>query len=289
MIFTRKLKFALLAVGFIGCQMGASHVFAEHTWANYKWEVSEVPLALDLVDNLTTVDWQSALGVARDDWHWWTFDNGGSHISVLDLTYVTSGTNFACDPVAGNVQVCNGEYGNNGWLGIAQIWTTRGRNRYIIAGVAKLNDTYYNSAYYNNIPWRQLVMCQEVAHTFGLGHQDEAFGNTNLGSCMDYTDDPDGKLYNQDDNQHPNYHDYVVLTQLYGGSDGSDGGGGEKSCNPKSPKCNQSVVLKHPGDWGQLVSRHGPKEVYERVLSNGLVVVTHVTWTIEHAEEHSHH
>jgi hypothetical protein len=288
MILSKSLKFSLLALSYIACQMGSMHVYADHTWSNYKWDVSGPPLALDLVENLNTTEWETALGVARDDWHSWSVDNRGL-TSVLDLTLLT-GTNTACDPVSGDVQVCNGEYGNNGWLGIAQIWTTRGKRRYIIAGVAKLNDTYYNQEYYDNIPWRQLVMCQEVAHTFGLGHQDEAFDNTNLGSCMDYTNDPDGNLEGQADNQHPNYHDYDILTQLYGEvSDSGGDGGGEKSCNPKSPKCNQSVVLKSPSDWGQLVSGHGPKEVYERVVSNGLVVVTHVTWTIEHAEEHSHH
>jgi hypothetical protein len=40
-------------------------------------------------------------------------------------------------------------------------------------------------------------MCQEVGHTFGLDHQDENFNNTNLGTCMDYTNDPST-------NQHPN-------------------------------------------------------------------------------------
>lgn len=37
---------------------------------------------------------------------------------------------------------------------------------------------------------RCLVTCQEVGHTFGLDHRDENFDNGNLGTCMDYTNDP---------------------------------------------------------------------------------------------------
>ncbi len=35
-------------------------------------------------------------------------------------------------------------------------------------------------------------MCQEIGHDFGLDHQDENFNNPNLGTCMDYTNDPLG-------------------------------------------------------------------------------------------------
>src|SRR3989344_8585733 len=95
-----------------------------------------------------------------------------------------------CRATNGRVEVCNSKYGNNGWLGIAQIWVTGGEH--ITQGVVKLNDTYFNKSPYNTPAWRNLVMCQEVGHTLGLGHVDEIFNNTNLGTCMDYTNDPDG-------------------------------------------------------------------------------------------------
>ena len=63
--------------------------------------------------------------------------------------------------------------------------------------VAKMNDTYHDAAPYNRDGWRDMVMCQEVGHTFGLGHQDENFSNGNLGTCMDYTSDPDGPPANR--------------------------------------------------------------------------------------------
>jgi hypothetical protein len=54
-------------------------------------------------------------------------------------------------------------------------------------------------------------MCQEIAHDFGLDHQDENFNNPNLGTCMDYTSDPDGPP----SNEHPNQHDYDQLESSY--------------------------------------------------------------------------
>ena len=71
-----------------------------------------------------------------------------------------------------------------------------------------MNDTYFNTHKYNTPAWRQMVMCQEVGHTFGLDHQDENFDNANLGTCMDYTNDPST-------NQHPNQHDYDELALIY--------------------------------------------------------------------------
>jgi hypothetical protein len=54
-------------------------------------------------------------------------------------------------------------------------------------------------------------MCQEIAHDFGLAHQDETFNNPNLGSCMDYTSDPDGPP----SNEHPDAHDLLQLQTIY--------------------------------------------------------------------------
>jgi hypothetical protein len=288
----KKTKCFVLCSGVVSLLICSMHSWADHSWGNYKWDDTDGTLDLVLADNLTQTHWSSALGVATHDWNVWSWDNGGSSGDVLNSVLslnIANGSNVICDPVSGNVQVCNDSYGNNGWLGIAQIWTTRGKNKRIVAGVAKMNDSYFSQSPYNTSPWRQLVMCQEVAHTFGMGHQDENFSNVNLGSCMDYTSDPDGSIRGEANNEHPNYHDYELLTELYGNSDeGSSGGGGSTTCNPRSPKCNQGVVLENPADWGRLVSGHGPKEVYERVISNGLKVVTHVTWTIEHHEEHEH-
>jgi hypothetical protein len=262
---------ALLAVATL-----SNASYADHAWGKYRWKPSSIPFNLNLGDNVNW-EWDGHLLNVSTDW---------SVSSVLSTTVVSGSTAadpLSCNPETGNIQVCNAEYGANGWLGIAQIY---GRGTSITAGVAKLNDTYYNTAYYNTPAWRRMVMCQEVAHTFGLAHQDETFDNVNLGTCMDYTDDPDGSIDGESSNEYPNQHDYDQLVTIYGGG-GSGGGNGGGGCNPKSPKCNPGSA---PGNsqWGRLMSGHGGIETYERDLANGTKVITHVFWTLEHAEDHEH-
>ncbi len=161
----------------------SSASMADHSWGKYKWKPSSIPFNLNLSGNVDS-PWDGHLLMASTYW---------SVSTVLGTTVVTGSTDPAsCSPESGNVQVCNYAYGENGWLGLAQIYIARGFT--IIAGVAKLNDTYHNTAPYNEPEWRQMVMCQEIAHTFGLAHQDETFDNENLGTCMDYTNDPDGTI-----------------------------------------------------------------------------------------------
>ena len=70
----------------------------------------------------------------------------------------------------GTIQVCNEDYGDNGWLGLATIALRDGK---IVAGSTKLNDNFFEREKYNNYTWRQLVTCQEIGHDYGLGHQNE--------------------------------------------------------------------------------------------------------------------
>ncbi len=251
---------------------------ADHSWGKYKWKPSSIPFDLILGDNVNS-DWDGYLVGVSTQW---------SVSSVLDTTVNPGSTDpMSCNPESGNVQVCNAAYGNTGWLGLAQIY---GRGTSITAGIAKVNDTYFNTAYYNTLAWRGMVMCQEIAHTFGLDHQDETFDNVNLGTCMDYTDDPDGSIDDELSNVYPNQHDYDQLVSIYADSKGGKGGKDDGGCNPKSPKCNPASA---PGNsahghaqWGRLVSGHGGVETYEKDLGNGVKLITHVIWTLEHANNH---
>lgn len=257
----------------------SSASMADHSWGKYKWKPSSVLLDLKLGDNLSG-NWGAYLTLASTDWN---------TSQVLNTTVIPGSTQLdpeSCNPETGNVQVCNALYGNNGWLGLAQIYIRRGST--ITAGVAKLNDTYYNMQYYNTAAWRRMVMCQEIAHSFGLDHQDETFDNVNLGTCMDYTDDPDGSIDGELSNEFPNQHDYDQLDSIYAKDDGGGGGGPGGSCNPKSPKCNPATAAGGHAQWGQLLSGHGGKEIYERSLGGGHKVITFVTWTVEHADSHEH-
>ena len=67
-------------------------------------------------------------------------------------------------------------------------------------------------------------------------HQDEGFDNANLGTCMDYTNDPDGTIYGQLNNEKPNEHDYDMMTEIYAHLNPVDGGeGGTKPPKEDNP------------------------------------------------------
>lgn len=130
----------------------------------------------------------------------------------------------------------------------------------------RLNDTYLNSPPDNTTAWRNLVSCQEVGHTLGLDHQDENFNNPNLGTCMDYTNDPTT-------NQHPNQHDYNQLEAIYAHLD---------SFTTRRPAAPRGAALSTdgPASWAREIrsSTSGRSSLYERDLGNGARIITFVIW-----------
>ena len=241
-------------------------VTANHSWGNYHWARTNNPFALKVGDNVDG-NWDSYLVEAITDW---------SQSSVLNLTGVAGGTNpWNCRPTSGRIEVCNSRYGNNGWLGIAQIWVS---GTHITQAVTKVNDTYFNTPNYDTPAWRRLVMCQEVGHDFGLDHQDETFDNANLGTCMDYTNDPDGGAggaSNSDPpNEHPNAHDYRQLETIYEHIDTTTTAG--QLTNHGAPAAGQI----DRGQFGQLIrsTNGGRTQLYMLDLGNGQRVFTHVIW-----------
>lgn len=252
---------------------------ANHQWGSYHWARSSNPLQLN-IERQIGAQWVTSFNTAVSDWN---------ASSVLSLTGATSNLGVSskkCDPIAGKVMVCSDSYGYRGWLGIASIWAN---GDHITQGTTKVNDSYFDSPTYDTPAWRALVMCQEVGHDFGLDHQDENFDNANLGTCMDYTNDPST-------NQHPNKHDYDQLALMYQHLDGGGGSGGGGNCNPRSPKCNpgqtdaftfrevgkpapQSAAADS-GQWGRAVSRDGAgrPDTFVLDLGNGHKKITHVFW-----------
>ncbi|HVS04177.1 MAG TPA: hypothetical protein VMT16_15545, partial [Thermoanaerobaculia bacterium] len=166
---------------------------AEHAWGNYHWSRSSNPVEVPLGNNVDAAKWGAHLSEAASDWN---------QSSVLTTPVVAGGTSPRnCRPTDGRIEVCTDSYGNNGWLGIAQIWTS---GNHIVKATAKMNDYYHDREPYNSYSWKQLVMCQEVGHGFGLGHQNEDFSTDLTRSCMEYTSAPEG-------NEHPDSHDYNML------------------------------------------------------------------------------
>lgn len=235
---------------------------ADHSWGIFHWARTANPFTLKIGDNVSSA-WDVYLGTTANDW---------SQSSILDLNIVPGGTNLKnCKPVSGTVQVCSGKYGFNGWLGIASIWVS---GNHITQGHVKLNDSYFNTRTYNKPAWRNLVMCQEVGHTLGLDHQDENMNNTPLGTCMDYSSDPNP-------NQHPNDHDYAMLEEIYTHLD--DFTTLSSSVAPNSSSARPGFSSFEPGEqaeWGKAIreSLSGQPILFERDLGHGKKVFTFVIW-----------
>jgi len=115
-------------------------------------------------------------------------------------------------------------------------------------------------------------MCQEIAHDFGLDHQDENFNNGNLGSCMDYTNDPDGPP----SNEHPNAHDFAQLVSIYGHTDST-------TTISAMPAGFANADVHAVENWGEKVSESadGRSAIYVRDFGNGFKIFTHVFWVLE--------
>ena len=230
---------------------------ADHSWRNYHWARTENPFALILDNNLTSA-WTDYLIEASGDW---------SASDVLDTTVADGsfGSRNTCTPTTGHVEVCNASYGNTGWLGVASISVNRS---HIIRAYVKVNDTYFNRSTYNTPAYRRLVMCQEIGHTFGLDHQDENQTNPNLGTCMDYSRDPDGPP----SNEHPNDHDYAQLEAIYSHLDSFN--------TPTAGTNGPGVTGNSPASWGRLVKGSATRGVgtYVRNHGGGWSTVTHVFW-----------
>lgn len=228
-----------------------SVVKADHSWGGYHWARQSNPFTLRMGNNVNA-SWFQYLDVARIDWN---------NSSVLDTVIVAGGVNpKRCPITSGMIQVCNERYGRTGWLGVAGISVSSG---HITGAYVKLNDTYSMT-----VAEKQLVMCQEIGHTFGLDHQDENFYNAPLGTCMDYT-----QTSTAGQNMHPNQHDYDMLQTIYAHLDSTTTIG----AMAVSPQVAQAE-FGSPRAWGQLirVSAHGAPILFKRDFPNGQQVFTFV-------------
>ena len=240
---------------------------ANHSWGGYHWARTTPQFTLKLGDNLTSADWKSHLAQTSSDWN-----SGNSPV----LTAIVSGAaRKRCSMVAGTTQVCNGTYGNNGWLGLASINIADGTH--ITQGSAKVNDTYFNTSKYNNPNEREHVMCQEVAHTFGLDHQ--STDGSSLNTCMDYFSNT-GANAGSTLSTKPNQHDFDELNIIYAHLDGTTTVAAMTALSAPD-----SELSDDPDSWGQLIrqSNNGRSSTYERFERDGSQTLTHVYWTQEAA------
>ncbi|MDQ3822501.1 MAG: hypothetical protein M3321_04590 [Actinomycetota bacterium] len=238
--------------------LAAAPASAGHAWGNYHWARTANPFTVPLGDNVTNTaysNWDGALREASADW---------TRSSVLDSPIVAGGAGnpTRCAGTDGKIEVCNAAYGPNGWLGLATIWTS---GSHIVRATTKVNDTYYNGnqATYDYDAERH-VMCQEVGHGYGLGHQDESGADFN--TCMDYS--------NALDNPHPNAHDYEQLEIIYSHVDST------------------STVRFAPANAAPIAVERTDRIHSSTIVEdygNGYRIHRHITWALDgHGHGHGH-
>jgi hypothetical protein len=248
----------------------AGSASADHSWGGYHWARTTPTFALKLGDNVSGL-WDGMLATASTDW---------SKSSVLDTTIVAGRTRpKTCRPTSGRVEVCSANYGNTGWLGLAQIWITGGEH--IVQGIVKNNNSYFGSSTYayNNTAEMQHVICQEIGHTFGLDHQ--STDGTSLDTCMDYyhnTSASDTK------STHPNAGDYDELQCIYDpGSAGQTLTSRPHTCTGTGHLDSSSTVGTASGSLPNAAPSSSPawhmsQSRYVEQLPNGDLLVTWITW-----------
>lgn len=261
-----------VALGMSAAVIAVVPASANHSWNGYHWATTGHGLDATVVRSITS-QWNTSVNGSISDWN---------KSRVLSLTAANGDvgdiSRKRCEPIAGKARVCNAAYGQRQWLGLATIWISD--STHISQAVTQLNDSYFDMARYNTPAWRALVACQEVGHDWGLDHQDETFSNVNLGTCMDYTNDPSGTAGTNGslNNEHPNAHDYDELLTIYGHLD---------STTTVAFRANAAGAFGDPGDsprdWGRAIhfDSLGRPDMFQRVDGPGLMTLTHVFWALE--------
>jgi hypothetical protein len=286
---TRGLVLALaVALSMLPPLVAPAPASANHPWSNYHWQRTSDKVNLALVDSVTSA-WQTQFNRARIEW---------DASELFGLTVENGSDNQAtrkrCPAASGKVRVCNAAYGFNGWLGIAQIWVWG--DGHIAQGITKLNDSYAMRP-----AEKQYVACQEIGHTFGLGHQDENHDNRNVKSCMDYSRYPEGGTHNGFDygpsNESPNtdtavggagelHGDFEQLLAIYNHQESAAPAPSTSTRN----RGRSEDAGNTPDEWGRPIrnDRDGKPILYRRDNPDGVRVFTWVLREHGHAHERDH-
>lgn len=261
-------------------------------WGNYHWATTNKVLTVSVNKSIDPTAWAVAVDGAISDWdnNWRNYSTVQSYDHLTLRAGTLSPDPKKCSPINGQILVCDAAYGQRQWLGIANIWTS---GDHILKATTRLNDSYFASGFYNKPEWRNMVACQEIGHDFGLDHQDTVQTNLNLGTCMDYTNDPAAVGSAGLNNEHPNKADFDSLDSsgMYGHADSTATATFAASATNFGIRAVGQAVLPSddaPGgltaaEWGTPIHRdaRGRADTFVRHLGAGRKLLTHVFWALD--------
>lgn len=196
-----KLQLALPIAAALALML-PSEAGASHSWNGFHWSnpSATASRALTISDRVSG-DWDSVFGDVLSGWN----ASLGGRLTLVLGSGKTS------------ITTSSGSFGNNGWLGLAQVWLKGG---HISRAVVKLNDFYFDLDPTIDTPQaRQQVFCQEAGHALGLDHQ-------YADSCMNDLNDLASSPF-----PYPNTHDGEQLASIYAHADA----GGSKGAHERGP------------------------------------------------------
>jgi len=156
-------------------------------------------ISLEIV-NACEDKWTDFLNTAVQNW-----DNGFP-LDPLTLSISRASYDPVCEAITGKIKVCNADYGDTRWRGLNELMLNKQTNT-IVSSTAKMNEFYLST---ESDDQKLYTMCHEMGHGFGLPHWDEDFFNEDMGTCMDYTNNPGA-------NKKPDASNFLFLAQIYGG------------------------------------------------------------------------
>lgn len=137
-------------------------VLAENDGAFGKvhWGAKRVPFTLRVGDSVDS-SWEKFLKRGAKQW-------AKSDIVKMRIVNGTSSPRN-CPTTTGQVEVCNFDYGDTGWLGMTNIFF---KGKHITAARIRLNEYYFSArqGQYNTKKARVHTMCHELGHALGLPH-----------------------------------------------------------------------------------------------------------------------